>query len=83
MLRRDLRCGLDPAPIGEPDVHHHDIRSRSVGLIDGLPEGAGLSRHVDVFLGSEHRPDPVPHDLVVVHEHDSEGGRFGSAIERC
>ena len=72
MLRADLARRLDPAPIGEPDVHHDDVRSRAVGFIDGLPDRRGLRGHVDVVLGCKHRSDPVAHDLVIIDEHHPE-----------
>ena len=85
MLRADLARGLDPAPVGESDVHHDEASGlRAVGLIDRLSNRRGLCSHVDVVLGRKHRSDPVAHDLVVVDEHDPERReRFGSVIEGC
>ena len=72
MVRADLACRLDPTPVGEPDVHHDDVRSRAVSFIDGLSDRRGFRGHVDVVLGCKHRPDPVAHDLVIIDEHHPE-----------
>ena len=71
VLGPDLAGRLDPAPVGEPDVHHDDVGTRPVGLVDRLANGAGLGRHDDVVGRLEKRPNSAAHDLVVVDQQDA------------
>jgi len=59
MVRADLAGRFDPAPVREPDVHHHDIRSCAIRFVDGLADRVGLHRDVDVFLSLRIRRIPL------------------------
>ena len=48
---RISRVASMPLPSVEPDVHHDDVGSGAVGLVDRLLDRAGLGRHHDVVLG--------------------------------
>src|SRR6476620_1651570 len=73
MMRADLSGRLDPAPVGEPDVHHDHIRLGPVGLVDRLLDRSCLGGYVDVVFRCKHRSDAVSHYLVVVNQHHPEG----------
>ena len=73
MLRADLARGLDPAPIGQANVHHDDVGPGPVGLVDRLADRAGLGGDVDVLLRLKHRPDAVSDDLMVIDQHHAKG----------
>src|SRR6266545_3149463 len=68
----DLAGGLDPGAVLQADVHDHHVGTGPFGLVDGLPDRAGLRGDHDVLGGLQERPDAAAHDLVVVDEHHPE-----------
>jgi hypothetical protein len=69
--RPDLATGLDPGPVGQPDVHHDDVGLEGPGAGDRFGDAAGLGDDLEVVVGLEHGPQAAADDLVVVDEQDA------------
>ena len=69
----DFAAGLDAGAVGQPDIHHHEVRLEARGLGDGLGHGAGLGDDVEALATIEERDETLAHDLVVIHDEEREG----------
>jgi len=66
----DLPGGVDPAPVREPDIHHHDIGSRPLRPLNGLMNASGLTSDAQALFFRQQRLDPVADNFVIVDDHD-------------
>ena len=84
MLGPDLPGRLDPAPVGEPDVHDHHVGLGAVGLVDRLPDRSCLGAYDGCPLRAA-SIDRMPSRTTSWSSTSitRRGGRFGSAITRC
>src|SRR6202165_5919656 len=66
----DLPGGGERAPVRNPDIHYHDIRSRPLPALNGFPHTAGFTGDRQAFFFRQQRLDPVADNLVIVDDHD-------------
>jgi hypothetical protein len=66
--------GLDPVDARHPDVHEHDVGRCAQRRLERLGAVRGLADHRDVVLALEDRPEPAPHQRLVVGEQDPDHG---------
>ena len=67
----DLLRRLEAVHVRHPDVHEDHVGELAAGVFDGLAARAGLADDLEVVGLGQHRRDPLPHELVVVHEEHS------------
>src|SRR4051812_31163250 len=61
--------GLDAVQLRHPHVHDDDVGVVPPGLREGLHPGARLADDLEVGFGVEHEPQPLPHQVLVVGQH--------------
>ena len=66
----DLRADLEPIPVGQSDVQHHDVRLQLASQGERLVRGARVSDDVRTLLGVEQGAEPVANELVIVDDQD-------------
>ena len=64
---------VQPGPVLQLQVGHHDVGVLLVVLRQGLEDGAGLVDDRHVLLELEHARQPAADELVVIHEKDTDG----------
>jgi hypothetical protein len=60
--------GVDPAALGHPDVHQHDVGGGLGGDLQRLGAVAGLTDDLDVGLGTQHHLQAAPEKRMVVDD---------------
>ena len=77
-LLEDVRGRLDPALVGQDDVHQDDVRLVLSHLEDRIAGVPGLGDGLEAVLGVEQHPQPGADDRVVVHDDDADAHQIGN-----
>src|ERR1700685_1385218 len=57
-------------------AHDHDVRIFANNYVDRLSSIPCLAEDREIRLSLEHQPQPVPHDCVIVGQHDTNGSHI-------
>src|SRR5690606_3253925 len=68
---------LVPVHPGHADIHQHDIRAQTLGRADGPLAVVRLTHDDHSRRRIQHQPEPVPDELLVVHEKHTDVIRHG------
>ena len=68
----DVAGGLQTVPPGHADVHQHHVGPELARLRHGLHPVRSLTHHLDVVLGVQDHPEPIPNQRLVVDQQDAD-----------
>ena len=70
---QDLAGGLEAVQVGHGDIHDDQIRLVAPRPFHRLPSGERLAHNFPIGLSVEDRPQPLPHDFVIVGDQNAIG----------